>query len=64
MKIQGLTIKTIIAEEGMLLTQNGEVASEERTFSSKVYDDNLENWVEWAKDEVDNFIEEHKEKNI
>lgn len=59
MKLQGLTIKTIVSEDGMLLTQAGEVPAEERTFSSKVYDDNLDNWVEWTQDDVNNFLEEY-----
>lgn len=54
-------IDLIIADEGMLLTQAQEVAPEERIFSSRVYDKNLDNWVEWSKDEVDVFIQEHKD---
>ena len=45
-------INLIIAAEGMLLTQAKDVASEERIFSSRVYDDNLDNWVEWTLEEV------------
>lgn len=62
MKLQGFTIKTIISTEGMLLTQSGDVLPEERIFSSKVYDDNPSNWVEWTDEEVENFIQEHKEE--
>ena len=56
MKLQGLTIKTIVAEEGMLLTQAGEVPVEERIFSSSVYDDNLDNWTEWTVKQADEFL--------
>lgn len=62
MKLQGFTIKTIVSAEGMLLTQSGDVLPEERVFSSKVYDDNLSNWAEWTNEEVENFIQEHKEE--
>ena len=58
MKLQGLTIKTIVAEEGMLLTQAGELPVNERIFSSKVYDENLNNWVEWKTGQVEDFLSE------
>lgn len=51
-------IDLIIADEGMLLTQAEEVAPEERIFSSRIYDSNLDNWVEWTQEEADKFIEE------
>jgi hypothetical protein len=58
MKLQGLTIKSIVADEGMLLTQSGEIIPEERIFSSRVYGDNLDNWVEWTATDVDKFIQD------
>ena len=51
-------IDLIIADEGMLLTQAGEIPVEERRFSSRIYDNNLENWTEWTQEQVDKFIEE------
>jgi hypothetical protein len=48
----------IIADKGMLLTQAGEVTPEERIFSSRVYDSNMENWTEWTQEQVDKFIED------
>lgn len=51
-------IDLIIADEGMLLTQAEEVAPEERIFSSRIYDSNLENWTEWTQEQVNKFIEE------
>ena len=48
----------IIANEGTLLTQAEEVVPEERVFSSRIYDSNLENWTEWTQEQVDQFIEE------
>lgn len=51
-------IDLIIADEGLLLTQAEEVVSEERIFSSRIYDNNLENWTEWTREQVDKFIEE------
>jgi hypothetical protein len=51
-------IDLIIADEGMLLTQAGEIPVEERIFSSRVYDKNLDNWTEWTQEQVDRFIEE------
>ena len=51
-------IDLIIADKGMLLTQAAEVAPEERVFSSRIYDSNLENWTEWTQEQVDKFIEE------
>ena len=51
-------IDLIIADKGMLLTQAEEVAPEERVFSSRIYDSNLENWTEWTQEQVDKFIEE------
>lgn len=51
-------IDLIIADEGMLLTQAEEVVPEERIFSSRIYDNNLENWTEWTREQVDKFIEE------
>lgn len=51
-------IDLIIADEGLLLTQAQEVTSEERIFSSRVYDDNLDNWVEWTREEVEKFMQE------
>lgn len=64
MKLQGLTIKTIVAEEGMLLTQAGEIPAEERIFSSRVYDDNLDNWVEWTLTQVQGFITKNNPDNL
>lgn len=49
-------IDLIIADEGMLLTQAGEVTPEERIFSSRVYDSNMENWTEWTQEQVEEFI--------
>lgn len=60
MKKQGIIIKTIVAEEGMLLTQAADIAQENRTFSTKVYDNNLDNWVEWTKEDVETFIQERE----
>ena len=51
-------IDLIIADEGTLLTQAGDVLAEERIFSSRIYDENLDNWVEWTQEQVDRFIEE------
>lgn len=51
-------IDLIIADEGMLLTQAEEVTPDERIFSSRIYDSNLENWTEWSQEQVDKFIEE------
>ena len=51
-------IDLIIATEGMLLTQAKEVTADERVFSSRVYDSNLENWTEWTKDQVEVFQKE------
>lgn len=53
-------IDLIIADKGLLLTQAQEVVAEERFFSSRVYDDNLENWVEWTMEQVENFIQERE----
>lgn len=53
-------IDLIIAAEGMLLTQAEEVSAEERIFSSRIYDSNLENWTEWTQEQVDKFIEERE----
>ena len=53
-------IDLIIADEGMLLTQAGEVPVEERMFSSRVYDSNMENWIEWTQEQADKFIEERE----
>jgi hypothetical protein len=58
MKIQKGIIKIVVADEGKLLTQAGEVPAEERIFSSRIYDSNLENWTEWTQEQVDKFIEE------
>ena len=58
MKVQKGIITIVVADEGMLLTQAGEVAPEERVFSSRIYDSNLENWTEWTQEQVDRFIEE------
>lgn len=58
MKIRKGIIKIVVADEGMLLTQAGEVAPEERVFSSRIYDSNLENWTEWTQEQVDRFVEE------
>jgi hypothetical protein len=49
-------IDLIIADEGMLLTQAGEVPVEERIFNSRVYDNNLNNWTEWSQEQVEEFI--------
>lgn len=51
-------IDLIIADKGMLLTQAEEVTPEERIFSSRIYDSNLENWTEWTQEQVDKFIDE------
>lgn len=51
-------IDLILAEDGKLLTQSTEVPSEERVFSSRVYDSDMENWTEWSPEQVDKFIEE------
>lgn len=48
-------IDLIIADEGMLLTQAGDVPAEERIFSSRIYDANLDNWIEWTMEQVENF---------
>lgn len=53
-------IDLIIADEGMLLAQTGEVTPEERIFSSRVYDSNMENWTEWTREEVEKFIQERE----
>lgn len=53
-------IDLIIADEGMLLTQTGEVTPEERIFSSRIYDSNMENWTEWTREEVEKFIQERE----
>lgn len=58
MKVQKGIIKVVVADEGMLLTQAGEVPVEERMFSSRVYDENPDNWTEWTQEQVDKFIEE------
>ncbi len=58
MKIRKGIIKIVVADEGMLLTQAGEVPVEERIFSSRVYDENLDNWTEWTQEQVNEFIEE------
>lgn len=63
MKLQGITIKSITADEGMLLTQAVEVPAEERIFSSKVYDDNLDNWTEWTITDAEEFIQKQTEMN-
>lgn len=54
-------IDLIIADEGLLLTQAQEVTSEERIFSSRVYDDNLDNWTEWSWGQVEEFIAQVKQ---
>jgi hypothetical protein len=46
----------IIADKGMLLTQAGEVLPKDRIFSSRVYDNNLNNWTEWSQEQVEEFI--------
>lgn len=53
----------IIADEGMLLTQAKEVTADERIFSSRVYDDNLDNWVEWTQEQVEVFQKELSSKS-
>lgn len=53
-------IDLIIADKGMLLTQAGEVLPEDRIFSSRVYDSNMENWTEWTGEEVEKFIQERE----
>jgi hypothetical protein len=53
-------IDLIIAGEGLLLTQAQDVVAEERFFSSRVYDGNLENWIEWTIEHVENFIHERE----
>lgn len=57
-------IDLIIADEGMLLTQAAEVAPEERIFSSRIYDNNLNNWTEWTLESVNDFQETIKNLNI
>lgn len=64
MKIRKGIIKIVVANEGMLLTQAVEVPMEERIFSSRVYDDNLDNWTEWTQEQVDKFIEERNSVTI
>lgn len=64
MKLQGKTIKTIVADKDMLLTQAQEVAQEERIFSSKVYDDNLSNWRECSMEEAEKFETGKTQKEI
>lgn len=54
-------IDLIIADEGMLLTQAEEVVTEERVFSSRIYDSNLENWTEWTQEKVDEWIDSTKQ---
>ena len=54
-------IDLIIADEGMLLTQVEEVTLNDRIFSSRVYDSNMENWTEWTQEQVDKFIKERSE---
>jgi hypothetical protein len=49
-------IDLIIADEGMLLTQAGEIPVEERIFSSRVYDKNLDNWTEWTHEEMEQYL--------
>lgn len=44
----------------MLLTQAGDVPADERVFSSRIYDSNLENWTEWTQEQVGKFIEERE----
>ena len=56
-------LNIVIADEGMLLTQAKEVAPEERVFSSRIYDSNLENWTEWTYEQVDKFIKERESAN-
>lgn len=56
-------IDLIIATEGMLLTQAKEVIADERIFSSRVYDDNLDNWVEWTPEQVEVFQKELSSKS-
>lgn len=63
MKLQGISIKSIVSEPGMLLTQSFEVVPEERIFSSKVYDNNLDNWTEWTRDEVALFLSKYEIEN-
>lgn len=60
MELKGYTIKWIESSEGMLLTQSADVPAIERIFSSKVYDCNPDNWVEWSIEDVDKFIVETK----
>lgn len=55
MKIIGEIIKHIYSEEGVLLTQSDEVVPEERIFSSKIYDENINNWTEWTLEAVSEF---------
>jgi hypothetical protein len=57
-------IDLIIADEGMLLTQAGEIPVEERIFSSRVYDDNLDNWEEWTKEDAEKFIQDRENGSI
>ena len=58
------TIALLIAGEGLLLTQASEVAPEERIFSSRVYDNNPDNWVEWTQEEVDEFITQNEKQKV
>jgi murein L,D-transpeptidase YafK len=60
MEIRKGIIKIVVADEGMLLTQSGEVPVEERIFSSRIYDENLDNWTEWTEDDVEKFIQERQ----
>lgn len=53
-------IDLIIADEGLLLTQAQEVVVEERFFSSRIYDNNLDNWTEWTQEQVEKFIQERE----
>jgi hypothetical protein len=48
----------IMAEDGKLLTQSADIPADERIFSSRVYDSNMENWTEWTQEQVDKFIKE------
>lgn len=57
-------IDLIIADEGLLLTQAQEVVTEERIFSSRVYDNNLDNWVEWTLKDVEIFIQEQEANEV
>jgi hypothetical protein len=53
-------LNLLIAEEGMLLTQAVVELPEERIFSSRVYDAQEDNWIEWTQEQVDRFIEERE----